>query len=95
MKLLGLLLLIGGSLLSVMGFFLLVMQVALWFTGGSSWPPIGLSIFWGTKIDTGWAGLDKLFNSPIPTGLIAIAGVIGLGLAIVGMKTIDKDHRTL
>jgi hypothetical protein len=93
MKLLGLLLLIGGSLLSVMGFFLLVMQLALWFTGGSSWPPIGLSIFWGTKLNTGWVGLDRLFNSPIPTGLIAIAGLFGL--AIVGMKTIDKDHPTL
>ena len=95
MKLLGWLLLIGGSLLSVMGFFMLVMQIALWLTGGSSWPPMGLSIFWDAKLNTGWAGLDRLFNSHIPTGLIAIAALIGLGLAILGMKTIDKVHRTL
>ena len=95
MKLLGWLLLIGGSLLSVMGFFMLVMQIALWLTGGSSWPPMGLSVFWDVKLKTGWAGLDQLFNSHIPTGLIAIAALIGLGLAFLGMKTIEKIDRTL
>jgi hypothetical protein len=79
MKQFGWLLVIGGSLLVAMNLLMLVMQAELWLTGGSSWPPMGLSVFWGEKFNTGWAGLDKLFNSHIPAGLIAIAALIGLG----------------
>ena len=96
MRLIGWFLFIGGSILSVMNCFMLIMQTELWLMGrSSSWPPMGLgAFFWGDKINTGWAGLDKLFNSHIPTGLIAFGVLIGLGLAILGMKTIDRLNRT-
>jgi hypothetical protein len=52
-----------------------------------------LSVFWDTKLNTGWAGLDMLFNENIPTVLMVIAAFSGLLLAILGMKTIDKVNR--
>ena len=96
MKLIGWFLFIGGSILSVMNCFMLSMQTELWLMGrSSSWPPMGLGIlFWGDKLNTGWACLDEVFNSHIPTALIAFAALIGLGLAILGMKTIDRLHGT-
>ena len=95
MKLFGWLLLVGGSLMSVANAFMLIMQVALWLTGHrSSWPPMGLSVYWGTKLNTGWAVLDMLFNANIPTVLMVIAALSGLLLAILGMKTIDKVDKT-
>ena len=55
---------------------------------------MGLSVYWGGKLNTGWAGLDLLFNSQIPTVLMIVAGLIGLLLAILGMKAIDKVDKT-
>jgi hypothetical protein len=95
MKLLGWLLLIGGSVLSVTNAFMLVMQAALWLTGHrSSWPPMGLSVYWGAKLNTGWAALDIPFNTNIPTVLMVLAASSGLLLAILGMKIVDKIDRT-
>ena len=95
MKLFGWLLLVGGSLLLVANAFMLIMQAALWLTGHrSSWPPMGLSAYWGAKLNTGWAVLDMPFNANIPTVLMVIAALSGLLLAILGMKTIDKVDRT-
>ena len=94
MNLFGWILVIGGSILSVMDFMMLVMQAALWITSSRpSWPPMGLGIFWGETFKTGWAGLDSVFNSHIPTGLIATAALIGLGLVILGIKMIGRKHR--
>ena len=94
MKLFAWLLLIGGVLVSVTNAFMIIMQAALWLTGHrTSWPPMGLSVFWDTKLNTGWAGLDMLFNENIPTVLMVIAAFSGLLLAILGMKTIDKVNR--
>ena len=91
MKLFGWLFLVGGSLVSVVSAFMLIMQIGIWLTDRrSSWPPMGLSIFWGAKLHTGWAGVDLLFNSQIPTVLMVIAALNALLLAILGMKTIDK-----
>ena len=95
MNLFGWILLIGGVVLSVMDLMMLAMQAAMWLTSSRpSWPPMGLSVFWGVTINTGWAGLDKLFNSHITTGLIAIATLIGIGLTILGMKIIERRQRT-
>ena len=96
MKLIGWFLFIGGSILSVLNCFMLIMQTELWLMSrSSSWPPMGLGVlFWGDKLNTGWARLDKVFNSHIPTALIAFAALIGLGLAILGMKIIERLNRT-
>jgi len=95
MKVTGWLLFIGGSLLSVINSLMLIMQIVMWLTGGSSsWPPMGLSVFFGEKLNTGWAGFDMLFNARIPTVLMIIAALNGLLLAFLGMKTINNADET-
>lgn len=95
MKMTGWLLFIGGSLLSVISFLMLIMQILMWLMGGSSsWPPMGLSIFFGGKLNTGWAGFDMIFNAQIPTVLMIIAASNSLLLAFLGMKAINNVDET-
>lgn len=93
MKTLGWLTVVAGWLVALLGAFVLVVTVIIWFKAGT-WSPLGLNALWGGgDLSTAWVGLDKLAKTfhDFPIGmLIALAGI---GIVHLGIRLVERADR--
>ncbi|UFX46121.1 hypothetical protein HAP47_0005265 [Bradyrhizobium sp. 41S5] len=90
MKTIGWLTVIAGLLIGLLGLFVLVVTVIIWFKFGT-WSPLGLNALWGGgDLSTDWVGLDrlaKMFHN-FPIGMLIFFA--GLGIVHLGISLVER-----